>query len=363
MKYFENFTSNTVAGSGNQFFFINDDPTEIHKGRIFFKIFKGGRYNYSILFSNIIDSTFNDGAISHKNIVCDEWYIKNMKIGSCSECSADRMTEVNNFTDLTFGGNLSKTVMPGEMFSSDPVSLDLADEQYICLEISFSGKMIPDHQETLVPSFLYENDNWIPSPLMPFPSMIGCDRKVKKRIAFFGDSITQGIGTEVNSYSHWNACTSHLLGCDNSYWNLGLGFGRADDAASDGVWLFKAKQADVVIMCFGVNDILHGYTAEQIIHNLRYTVTKLKERNIKVVVQTVPPFDYDEAHKATWLMVNEYIKNELSQYCELIFDTVPVLCDKTKGIEFSAYGGHPNAHGCLLWGKALYEALKDTDLV
>lgn len=33
-----------------------------------------------------------------------------------------------------------------------------------------------------------------------FAGMIGCDRKVSAKIAYFGDSITQGIGTKENSY-------------------------------------------------------------------------------------------------------------------------------------------------------------------
>lgn len=358
MRYFDEFTSNTLAGSGNQLFFTNQNETELHTGRVFYKVFKGGKYNYSILFSNIIDSTYSNGEKSHKNIVCDEWVIENAQIGICNECNVHEMVEINSFIPLSFGGHSSKTVMPGGMFSSDPIGLDIEKNQYICIEISFRGKMIPYHEESLLPAFIYKDNRWISSKLLPFPSMIGCDRDVKKRIAFLGDSITQGIGTEPNSYTHWNARVADLLGENYSYWNLGLGYGRADDAASDGAWLFKAKQADVVVMCFGVNDILQGFTQEQIIKNLTYTVKKLKENNTKVVIQTIPPFDYDESKKGIWLNVNDYIKNELSKVCDLVFDVVPILCDEEKGIEFAKYGGHPNAYGCSLWAEALYKELE-----
>lgn len=70
MKYFEDFTSNTYAGSGNQLHFKMNE-NEIRTGRVFYKISVGGEYNYSILFSNIIDSTYADGSISHKNLICD----------------------------------------------------------------------------------------------------------------------------------------------------------------------------------------------------------------------------------------------------------------------------------------------------
>ena len=82
MKYFEEYNSNTYAGSGNQLFFETNE-SKIHTGRVFYKISVGGEYNYSILFSNIIDSTYSDGALSHKNLVCDEWIIHSARIGKC----------------------------------------------------------------------------------------------------------------------------------------------------------------------------------------------------------------------------------------------------------------------------------------
>ena len=46
---------------------------KVRTGRVFYKITSGGKYNYSILFSNIVDSTYDDGTVSYKNLVCDEW--------------------------------------------------------------------------------------------------------------------------------------------------------------------------------------------------------------------------------------------------------------------------------------------------
>ena len=117
MRYFENFKSNTYAGSGNQLYFTMDE-NEIRTGRAFYKISVGGKYNYSILFSNIIDSTFADGSISQKNLICDEWTIHGMKIGKCdkfnsykelSDLIMDDNNEnsdivVNDFIDITFNG-------------------------------------------------------------------------------------------------------------------------------------------------------------------------------------------------------------------------------------------------------------------
>lgn len=359
MDYFKKYSSNTLAGSGNQSYFYTKDPTAFSLGRAFFKIYKGGRYNYSILFTNMIDSTFSDGSFSHKNIVCDQWDIEYLKLGICDDCNCETMTAVSCTVPLTFQGSLSKTVMPGEFFYTDELPLDIKEGQYICLEISFRGSMIPHHPESLIPTFCFEHGLWQPSKALPVPCMIGCDRTASRHIGFLGDSITQGIGTVPNSYAHWNAVFSEMLGKDNAYWNLGLGFGRADDAASNSAWLFKAKQLDTVFLCFGTNDILQGYSEQAIINNLQKIVDLLTEKGIQVIVQTLPPFDYYcQPHISIWNSVNRFIKSELSKKVT-IFDTVPVLCDTDKDTHISKFGGHPNEEGCLRWAQALYTATKD----
>ena len=70
MKFFKEYVSNTLAGTSNQLFF---DGSKTATGRVFYKIYKGGMYEYSFLFSNIIDSTYGDGSVSNKNIVLDSW--------------------------------------------------------------------------------------------------------------------------------------------------------------------------------------------------------------------------------------------------------------------------------------------------
>ena len=56
MKYFEKYVSNTYAGGVNQLQYSTKE-NEIKTGRVFYKITVGGEYEYSILFSNIIEST------------------------------------------------------------------------------------------------------------------------------------------------------------------------------------------------------------------------------------------------------------------------------------------------------------------
>ncbi len=358
MTFFDTYTSNTTAGSGNQNFYEPADENAIVRSRCFFRMLAGGEASYSFLFSNIVDSTFGDGARSRKNRVIGEWQIHAARVAVARESRPEAVPDAA-FLPLRFDGKSEKRVHAGELFASDGLPLSVAAGDYLCLELSVSGRMLPCHPESIVPTFVLQNGAWEPSTDHPFPSMIGCDRAVSLRIAFMGDSITQGIGTEHNSYTHWNHVVATSLGPQNAYWNLGLGYGRAEDAASDGVWLYKAKQNDIVVLCYGVNDILQGFSADEVKQNLTKAVMSLKEAGVRVILQSVPPFDYTGERIAIWHEVNRYIKEELSHTADLYFDNVPILGKSEKEPELAPFGGHPNAEGCKAWGDALAAAMRE----
>lgn len=371
MEWFHTYKSNTLAGSGNQYLFVTEDK-ESHIGRVYYKVYAGGKYNYSLLFSNVIDSTFFDGSVSRCNMYCDEWRILRASIGVCDTCGEDSAAEPEKFYPLTFQGNTSKQVLPGEFFTTDAIELKIEKDDYLCLEIEFSGRRIPYHEEIIIPCFAKQGDVWIPSKQMPVPGMIGCDRKVRASIGFLGDSITQGIGTAVNSYLHWSARIAEDLGPDYSYWNLGLGFGRAEDAASDGAWLWKAKQMDIVIICFGVNDVCQGRAEEDVKKDLLTIIRRLKEAGVKVMIQTLPPFDLQGEALEKWNHVNDYIRHTLVKEADAVFDVALVLSCGTASIGAkdtetaecsilgkAKYGGHPNEEGCRVWANVMLPIMAD----
>ena len=358
MKYFDTYTSNTLAAAANQHFFINEDTDKEYTSRVFYKVFAGGRYNYSFLFSNIIDSTFSNGAVSHMNLICDEWEIVSASVAIADECNMSTMPEMGEFAALTFGEKKAKTVAPGEFFSSDPIELSPEKGQYLCLEMTFKGRMIPYHEESIIPIFALEDGEWKYCRKMPLACMVGCDRPVKKRVGFIGDSITQGIGTPKNSYEHYASVVADLLGEENSYWDIGIGYGRGNDAATDSAWLFKAKQLDVITVCFGVNDINQGFTAEQIIKNLDTILDKLHAAGVKVIMQTVPPFNYSSARIDTWNRVNDHIMTSMAERTEGIFDVRDVLSLSAEEPYMAKFGGHPDSVGNGIWGRELYKTVK-----
>ena len=361
MQFFEKYTSNTCASSANQHIFTLD-KNEVKTGRVFYKIFSGGEYDYSLLFSNILDSTYSNGDESHKNLICSEWTIHSAMVGRCSYIPEDitkyQGIEATDFVSLTFDGKTSKEVMPGEFFSTDPIKLNFEKDGFLCLEMTFSGSVLPYHEESLLPIYIKNGDGWEYCKKMPLPGMIGCDRPVKNRIGYWGDSITQGIGSTPNSYLHWNARLSEMLGDENSYWNIGIGFGRANDAASGGAWMYKALKCDTLIVCFGVNDLCRWFTTDETKKDLNTIIDTLKANGKRVILQTIPPFDYNEERKAKWEVLNEFIHSELKDKVDFLFDCVPVL-GRADEPYMSIYGGHPDDEGCRVWAEALYGEIKN----
>lgn len=369
MRFFEEFTSNTCAGSGNQFFF-SMEKNEVRCGRVFYKIRTAGKFRYSLLFSNILDSTYADGTVGNCNLICSSWELLRARIGRCSSLEkasfmpdsdgtypVTGLEQVHGFVELTFDGHTGKSVAPGEFFASDPVELEFEAGEYLCLETTFRGSMIPYHEESIIPAFVQTAGGWQYCRQVPFAGMVGCDRPVKARIAYLGDSITQGIGTDIDSYAHWNAKLSEMAGPEYACWNLGIGFGRANDAASNGAWLYKAKQNDYVVVCFGVNDLSRKPEA-QIKQDLGLIVDKLHEAGAKVLLQTLPPFDYEGERIGLWQRINAYILTQLAQKADAVFDVVPILGNGPEHPEKAVYGGHPNGEGCSRWAEALYPVLR-----
>ncbi len=369
MEFFTRFTSNSLAGSGNQHWFASD-ADRIYTGRIYYKITHSGTFPYSLLFSNIIDSTFADGSVSHCNRILPGWEILCAKLGKCAADSigldfADQAASVNaaahSFRPVTFRGQTAKTVAPGEFFSTDPLEMTFESGEYLCLELTFRGHQLPYHEETLLPVYRKAEDAWIFDKRVPCPSMIGCARPVRRRVGFIGDSITQGIGAPPNSYLGWNAQLAEKLPADLACWNLGLGYGRAADLASGGAWLYKALQNDVLIVCYGVNDLFQYADAEVLIRHLDTIVRYLTQAGKTVFLQTIPPFDYPDPLIPLWKRVNDHIRTVLASQTAGVFDVVPHL-GQPDAPHMAKYGGHPDTAGCTVWARALYSYLADQPL-
>ena len=357
------FSSNTTAGCANQHYFISSGDPLVR--RAYFKIFRGGEYDYSLLFSGVLDGSYR--RISFPDEDCSGWIIRSARVGRLSGISAEAFLEENadkqaltpsSFTDLTFSGKDSVRATSG-LFATDPIKMSFDKGDYLCLELVICGTKIPCHPECVTPIYDVTEDKLIPTVDMPLPCMIGVDRAVKGRIAYLGDSITQGVGTDIGSYLHWNSLLSDMIGDEYAPWNLGVGYGKASDVAEGDFWFSKAAACDTVFVCYGVNDINGDGSAEDIKGRLFAILTRLKELGKRVIFQTVPPYDYPEPRRLVWEEVNRYILEELSKTADRVFDVRTVLSLSPEEAHKTRFGGHPNAEGCALWAKALYECVKD----
>jgi lysophospholipase L1-like esterase len=355
MEYFDKYVSDTIASTGSQSWFNLNGKEK--RSRIFYKLVGGGENEYSLLYSSVIDSTFSDGSHSKANTCVLGWTIKSVSVAVVSDCTV--VVDDSKFIPLTFDKKHEKVVNVSGFFSTDGIKLSVKNGEYLCVDTVFCGEKLPYHEEcVLIPVFVKdENGEWKEDRKTPVPCMIGCDKKNKIRVSFWGDSITQGIGTAFNSYAHYASVVASLLGDDYACYNAGLGFGRANDAGLLKSWYSRVKESDVVVVCFGVNDVLRISNAEITKNDLNTIVTALKNKGVKVVLQTVPPFDYDEEKRKVWQAINEYIKTELKAVVDAVFDCVPIL-GKAGEFHKAKYGGHPNGKGCKEWGEKLYKIIE-----
>ncbi|MCQ2385810.1 MAG: SGNH/GDSL hydrolase family protein, partial [Clostridia bacterium] len=294
------------------------------------------------------DSTFADGSTCHAGYVPPAWEIISLKAAVCH----NGLTPLS-FTPVFFDGKPFRVVNPGEMFATDPILLSFRKGDTLCLEMEFRGKEYPVLHELVTTSLLKTPNGWEASYKMPRPSMIGCDRPVKEKIVFWGDSITQSLGTEQDSYSGYvMACAAHFPE-EYAVWNIGLGYGRGMDAALGGVWAFKASQGDLVSVCFGVNDIFRVGDFETIADGLTKTVERLHRAGCRVLLQNVPPFSFEGEQKQLWYTLRRFIAETLRYKADFYFDPAPYIGYAGGEEHMSKYGPHPNAEGCKLWGDAL----------
>jgi len=347
--FYEKYSSDCTAGSANQVLARYSEPAEF-TGRCYYRLSHGGE-SYSLLFSNRIDSTYSDGSISRANDAGGEWEIREMRVGLCGKS----WDEPERWHIVTFDGRPMKKVTDAEPFFTDPIPLNAKGGQSLCYEITLYGACFPYHEEIVLPVKIKKNGEFQPDKRIPVPLMIGSDRAVERRIGFIGDSITQGCGTAVDSYTHWAAKIAERLPESYSVWDLGIGYARGYDAATDCGWLARAKKCDTVNVCFGVNDLLRGRTADEVLGDLETIIHSLKKAGCVTVIFTVPPFDMTGQAKEYWYEVNKYIREKLTKTADKFFDFAAVLGKSAPEEHISVYGGHPNAEGCLVAAKAYIE--------
>lgn len=351
--YFCRFVSLSAAASGNQTYFAGaEGPME---SVVFYRLSTAVDCPVSLLFSDNIDSTFEDGSYSRAGDTLGGWKILSAGVSVAEK--PDPSTAVKE-RPLSFEGRGWKAVRKGEWFASDPLPVRGKAGDYLRLHLIFEGGQIPCLKETLLDSYRLVNGNWVFSADTPLASMVGGEKKVKAKIGFLGDSITEGIGTEPGSYEGFVPQIASMLGEEYAVWNLGIGYARAADAAGDGSFLLKAKSCDAVVLCLGTNDLLQTGDPQRLIENLSSVVRLLHSAGTRLLVQALPPFDYEGEAIEKWQSVNRFIREEIGKEFS-VFDPVPFLSPDSSRPYAAVYGGHPNAEGCRKWAERLYVKMRE----
>ncbi|MDD6799300.1 MAG: SGNH/GDSL hydrolase family protein [Firmicutes bacterium] len=353
-EYFRDYPSNTYVGTCNNHRLLFPEETTI-TSEIFVPVIAHGRFPYRISWCNAVDSTFAEGNESYANLLGTEATIVSAFAGTCPYGEDITSWDIKP-VPVFFNGNESCSAAPGEYVFSDEFMLDVPENYYLVFRWTVRGKLIPFTPDKMFPSLVQKDGVWCSDYNCPQPSLIGCRRKVGMKLTFLGDSITMGLGTNFDKYEYWVAKISDALGPDCAVWNLGLGFARATDAATDGVWLEKAKMGGFVSVCLGVNDVFMVRDGDKINSALEKTVSLLREANVPVGIMTPPPFDFTDESGITWRSINEFIKTKLAPLCEYCVDTSEILGMPKPNDNMARYEGHPNAEGCLALANAYIAA-------
>lgn len=359
---FGKYVSNTFIATGSNNVV---EKAENVTYRAYFPVEEYGELEYRFYFSNMVDSTYDDGSKAYVGKEVGSYTISSAFIADGGTSVED---EITDRTPVTFGGSTEKEVASCETFWSDPVAFNVEEGHYLVWEWTLTGEVIPaTSMSNLTKTGADYNDGkglqYCDS--VPLPQLIGADRDVKYRITAIGDSITQGCQTQFMAYEFWAARIAQGLSADYSLYNCGLGWSRTSDAASGGDWLERACESDIVIVAFGTNDIVSGEyggdgpnTADEIDTYLRKILDTLRRKGCQIIVFNAPPEDYPDHLEAVRIEYNEKLKSTCEEYGVFLFDFASLLSDESNPKK-ALYGGHPNGEGGKIVADEFLKVYKD----
>ncbi len=356
---FKKYVSNTSLANGTSYL-VNTNG--IRSYRIYVKPTVYGAFKWRFFFINSVNSTYGQGEVAHANVSGGPFVIHSAQIGISS--SLDASEPLKNITKITYDGGEGKSVVPDEHFWSDEVHFEI-NEGYLVWEWTIEGEAIPSMPEDIFTAYSGVDGTWGLEWNRTAPCLFAIERPYKKRVAFLGDSITAGCGTKKDGYEMWVARIAEAIKDDYPVWNLGLGFGRGSDCATDGSWLYKAKLCDTVVITYGVNDIKsgeyskgRGSSAGEILTWVELMVDKLQEAGVSVILATIPPFSYDERQIWEWRCANLGIKLLAQRKGCRVYDIASSLESEPFKGDYP-HGDHPNGEGC----RIAFEKFKETFFV
>lgn len=305
-------------------------------------------------------------------------------------------SEIDLETDtvVTFDGSESVSIPAGGMVISDPIDYKVDPLQLIAVSTHFGEvpENITSHTGARCSNYFAEGNCVSDESLgndskwkrVSWYFLEGMDVMASERneaVVCFGDSITDGYGTNANKYQRWtdvfaeklqeNEATSHL-----SVLNEGIGgnsiFGGLGQAAKDRFDhdVLDQPGAKYLVMLMGINDI--GYAkneslTEQMIEQYEIMIDKAHEKGMRVYMCTILPFkgnDYYSVKEGPLrerirLAVNEWIltKSEADEVIDLSAAFTDPGDPEKMIKKWSNDWLHPNVAGYKEIGRLVYEAI------
>jgi lysophospholipase L1-like esterase len=290
---------------------------------------------------------------------------------------------------LTFNGNQEVTIPAGGQAESDGVGFTVPPDTNLLVSLFLPGpvELAPFHS-------LGMQDMYSTADQAGDQTMDVADYPVNNTFGFwtllsgidvespgsagtivaFGDSITDGVGSDVDGNDRWpNDLARRILGqsqypqygvldegisgnrvvSDDFNGTAGSGTGGIAAVARADRDVFAQSNVRTLIILEGINDIKSGATADQVISGLEQIAAQAHAYGIRVIVGTITPFGgysgYTAAYEAVREDVNSFIRGNGGVFDGVVDFDATIRDPSNPTAMLAAYDSgdhlHPNAAG------------------
>lgn len=182
----------------------------------------------------------------------------------------------------------------------------------------------------------------------------------KKRLIFFGDSLTAGHGLINPDKDSFPSILSENLKKDNFEYDV-INAGLSGDTSSGGLsrleWVLS-KGSDVFVLELGANDMIRGIDPKIIENNLVQIIETVRSKNNKTKILLVPMKAFPNLGKI-YAVKFERVYDNVSKRTNVFLSNF--ILDKIAGIKEinQSDGIHPTADGHKIMASNIYPALKE----
>lgn len=302
--------------------------------------------------------------------------------------AGENAIDVSTDTVITFGGSESVEIPVGETAVSDEIdfSFEALDDLAITIKLGkYAGSSPTSHTGARCHTWIISGDHVTDESFTAEETMTSwyfiseLDTWAEagtKTVVLFGDSITDGYGTNPNQFERWSDELTRQLKANPDTANIcvaneGIGgnsvFGGLGTAAKDRFErdVLNIAGARYVVILIGINDI--GYANEDIsdslIEQYKIMIDKCHEKGIKIYAGTILPVNgndyYSELHEQIRLKVNDWMRTKGK--FDGVIDFAEEMAnpdDKSYMLpEYSLDNLHPNPDGYKHMGEFVYNKL------